>query len=251
MTVTVEPTPQERRALAYIWEDVEPGFGHAAFGAPEPTLSAESLFGEFLRRYLVQHRPNMRTYRPRPRTFRRDEDGTLIVSCVGAKAHEYDAHLVLDRDGSVAIFAVGRALPPGLVARVARRDEYESVAELIRDAPVVTGDRSFSIWLKRLPDALAMQGESKVLVVERPSDGRLLAVRASRPRNAVFMGQSQSVGQAYQGAVLPEARGLGLENALIPLMTRLIAPHATRFYSLIDAGNVAILQAMGGERVPR
>lgn len=249
---TTQPTALERRALAAIWADVDAAVGEKIFGPPEPGLQAEGLFLHWpSRSYADVQRPHLRAVRPAPRSFARDSEDILIVRCAGADERPYEVRLQVRDDGNVRALAVLRAIPPGMLARTARPEEYETVAEVIRDAPVVTGERSFSLWLRRLPEVLAMQGEHRVAVVERQSDGKILATRIFSLRRAVYMGQPILASIAYQAAVLPEARGHGLENVLIAVGVLPFQERVNVGFGYIDAGNHAILQAMGGQRLPR
>jgi len=248
--VETMPTALERRALAAIWADVDPAVGAALFGPREPGLTADALFAHWcMPAFATRERPNLLATGLQPRTFRRDTEGFLIVSGVGARDRVYEAHLKVRDDGRVSGFFVGRAPPPGVVVRRARPQEYEAIAEIIRDAPVVTGERSFSIWLRRLHEIIGMQGDARVTVAERQSDGKLVAARLSAVREVILMGEPLTCAMAYQAAVLPEARGHGIENALLAPIYRSLWERVDVGFGYVDAGNRAILQAMG-ERTP-
>lgn len=252
MELATTLSPVEQASLGRLWAEVDPaGAGRLRAGGDAAPRPLDALFARWrspargirLVRSLAAH--GVRCTR-----CTRAPEGFLVLHCRDPKERPWIASAAFDADGTVTRLSFGRAVPPGYRLRPLRQDEVELAATLVHDCPIVTGERSISVLQPRLRELSVMLSGYRGICAERESDGAVVALRTLALRTVVHEGRVGLLSVPLQAAVRADARGLALERALVEPLYAPILPACDWDHGYVDAGNAAILAAMG-DTLPR
>jgi len=235
----------ERATLATLWRSIDPDGAVQMFGTASDVDPSQAFSAWPNKRYWPDFANHVRRLRFSIRELARDDDGAILAICADGNQREVLVRFLIGHDGTVRELTHGRRCPPGFHLRLSGSNDWNAIAELIRDAPVITGERSFAIWYRQLGDVMAMQDRARAALAERESDGALAAVRIASTRQAMELDRQYRFTCAFQAAVHPSARGFGLERCVLEFVNRPLNPFVDDAYGYVDAGNTAIMEAMG------
>lgn len=238
----------ERATLSGLWRTIDPDGAVRMLGPASDVDPARAFFPWPNKRYWSDFVDHARGLGFTIRELVREESGAIQLICSDSHQREAMVRFLIGQDGAVREVTHGKRCPPGFQIRLGGLNDWNAIAELIRDAPVITGDRSFSIWYRQLGAVMCMQNRARAALAVREGDGALAAVRISSTREAMEQETRYCFTCAFQAAVHPSARGHGLERSVLEFVNRPLNPVVDDAYGYVDAGNAAILLAMGNPK---